>query len=936
MSAKEKGERGDNKPQPSPSKDLPLDLKEMLKIGDFKGLAIKPSKSGILGRRITVNTNMFKIIELKNECAFHYDVKVEIKKKPRKDSGKSEVGKTASSKNPQQKQQKWEKEQKDPESAVGDDVADEWKEINTIRILRQVFANFQDSLSQPGKDFEGIQVVYDGKKNAFAIDRRLPNDTSCYNLTMEIEGSEDEYRITYQYTNHEVNLDIHQPLERDAVQALEVAFGHAAAQSMITRKQDHFLRQGGAVFNLGLNLELRMGVRKSIKATQAGYLINVDEAAAVFEKGGDTVRVLLEITNGLKDSRNNVKEKDREASFFRMTSNIQKILLQELKNFRVTVKNPKISYKRKYKIDGVTLASVTEDRFYWNEAGRDISIKDYYAQHYDLKLKYPYMPCFVMQNGAHIPIEICHMIPEQYYAKKLNERIQGQVTQKTIQAPNDRMRSIIANASQVVDAAQKILKCKVDLEPLVAPARVLDPPVMSLNRGDKVQVSLQPQRGNPGDYSLYQKKLHNTVPLKDWVMMQIVKNEKNADDSLCKEFALQLSNKAGKMGMKINPIPAILSVVYTGTKNLQTDMLAAVKRYKPQMLFMLKPNEANIYEDIKTIGNRNSIVTQCLEMSLDNRYLKDQKARKMMGGTFLENMILKMNAKLGGTNAVLDPSTFKFPGQDTFLTKKNMMVMGIDVAHPGVGSTLKHSIAGFVGSYTSDYTQYFSQARGQLKERQEVIQEWINSVEEVAIHFFKEYSKKNNGHFPQIVVVYRDGVSEGQFMQVRDQEVTQLQRAMKSIVGMKDSKLVYITVQKRHHFRMFCFDPKRGYENVKPGTVIDTHVVHPERFECYLNSHHALRGSSRSSHYCVIYNDCSDMNHDLLETMSYYLCFLCARCPKPISLPIPTRYAHLVCEKASMFLSTNARVLQGIPNFDDRVNEFVTIDKILSEKLFYA
>ena len=816
----------------------------------------------------------------------------------------------------------------------------DWMEIKTQRILRPVFQSFLEDLSAPGKAFHGINVVFDGVKNAFSIGHKLPVDTISSVKQMEIEGCEEEYRMTFQYTDHEMIWDITpgNHMERDAIQALEVAFGHSASQTMISRRQDHFKRdvpgKDSLAIDLGLNLELRMGVRKSVKATEVGYVVNVDQAAAVFEKGGNAVAIFCNILNTTQREMNPLQ--------FRMTREYQDLLQRELKGFRVNVVNPKVAYKRKYRIDAVTQTAVKDERFFWEEKGHEVSIKEYYEQHYGLQLKYPNMPCIQTQNRAKIPIEICEMIPEQYYAKKLSDRIQGQVTRRTIRTPNERMSAIQTGVEELVKATKRNVNCDVSLHPMEVSARILRPPSMHLN-GRRIDIAspLSPREGgNPCDYSMRGTNLHETVELKKWVMIQVLmkrgNRQPNPDDALCMKFAGLLSNKAHQLGWKIHSKPVVLSTVYKETKMLEAFMMKAQKEHYAQMLFMFMPNGPMIYEDIKTIGNRQSIITQCLQINLDDNIQKEGKWRKMQGQTFCENMILKMNAKLGGVNAVLDPSTFKHPGKDDFLNKKGIMIMGIDVAHPGVGSTIKHSVAGFVGSYTSDYTKYFSQAKCQLKERQEVIQEWIKSVEEVSKDFFKEYSKKNKGQFPHIVVVYRDGVSEGQFIQVRDHEVHQLQKAMKSIKEMAKTKLVYITVQKRHHFRMFTREQGTGYSNVKPGTVIDTYVVNPGRFECYLNSHHALQGAARSSHYCVIYNDCPEMEHDLMETMSYYLCFLCARCPKPISLPIPVRYAHLVCEKASMYLQTHDRVVGNPELFESRVNDYVRIAAPLSDKLFFA
>jgi eukaryotic translation initiation factor 2C len=56
-------------------------------------------------------------------------------------------------------------------------------------------------------------------------------------------------------------------------------------------------------------------------------------------------------------------------------------------------------------------------------------------------------------------------------------------------------------------------------------------------------------------------------------------------------------------------------------------------------------------------------------------------------------------------------------------------------------------------------------------------------------------------------------------------------------------KVTFLIVKKRHNTRFFVQDPNTGnMNNVQPGTVVDTDIVHPEGFDFYLNSHAAIQG----------------------------------------------------------------------------------------------
>ena len=376
--------------------------------------------------------------------------------------------------------------------------------------------------------------------------------------------------------------------------------------------------------------------------------------------------------------------------------------------------------------------------------------------------------------------------------------------------------------------------------------------------------------------------------------------------------------------------PAFPKHVYKDGPGLKAFMNTGKSRMPDiQLIMFIKPTGDNdIYKDIKAAGNELGIITQCVQWDIERN---ERVPGKMMKPTFLENNILKMNAKLGGINGTIQ--AVKMP---EFLKRDGIMIVGLDVSHPAPGDKTTKSVAGFVASYDKTYTQYMSDARVQQVQREEVIPLYVSTVTEVMKSFFKDYAAKNRNKYPQYVIVYRDGVSQGQFIQVMDQEVFQIKKAIQEL-NFK-AKIVFISVQKRHNVRMFenrGIDAKGNYmlNNVKPGTVVDTGIVHPERYECYINTHHAILGTSRPAHYCVIHNEIgSDFSSDTHQLIAYYLCYLCARCPKPISIPIPVKYAHLVAEKASQILESNSRA--GGDGANDAL--LVKVARAFSDKLFYA
>ena len=91
-----------------------------------------------------------------------------------------------------------------------------------------------------------------------------------------------------------------------------------------------------------------------------------------------------------------------------------------------------------------------------------------------------------------------------------------------------------------------------------------------------------------------------------------------------------------------------------------------------------------------------------------------------------------------------------------------------------------------------------------------------------------EYRKKNAGDLPDRIMMFRDGVGEGQIPFVLAHEVEQMKLAIRDIysdAAIVPPKLTFTIVTKRINTRAFL----RGKENLQVGTVIDTVITLPER-----------------------------------------------------------------------------------------------------------
>jgi eukaryotic translation initiation factor 2C len=163
---------------------------------------------------------------------------------------------------------------------------------------------------------------------------------------------------------------------------------------------------------------------------------------------------------------------------------------------------------------------------------------------------------------------------------------------------------------------------------------------------------------------------------------------------------------------------------------------------------------------------------------------------------------------------------------------------------------------------------------------------------------------KRNSVYPQSIYFFRDALPQGQAALVAQNEVTAIQQILQT-KGV-DCKITYIGVQKQHHVRIVpaqgCHDAKDEFGNVRPGVVIDSQVTEPSDFDFFLQSHSGLKGAgmTRTPRYVVLHDD-----HKLLPTQvqsfTYQLCYMFARCTRSVSAPAPVYYAKIAADRARIY-----------------------------------
>lgn len=154
------------------------------------------------------------------------------------------------------------------------------------------------------------------------------------------------------------------------------------------------------------------------------------------------------------------------------------------------------------------------------------------------------------------------------------------------------------------------------------------------------------------------------------------------------------------------------------------------------------------------------------------------------------------------------------------------------------------------------------------------------------------FSFQVNGRLPDRIILFRDGVSDGQLPTVQEYEIPQLKAAWVSEYGVNVPDFTFVVVQKRINTRIMLFDREHDqYVNPTSGTIVDHTITRRFLYDFFLIPQSSRQGTVSPTHYIVV-EDSSNFSVDIIQQLSYKLCFLYYNWPGAVRVPAPCQYAH--------------------------------------------
>ncbi|KAF3204048.1 hypothetical protein TWF679_009990 [Orbilia oligospora] len=203
-----------------------------------------------------------------------------------------------------------------------------------------------------------------------------------------------------------------------------------------------------------------------------------------------------------------------------------------------------------------------------------------------------------------------------------------------------------------------------------------------------------------------------------------------------------------------------------------------------------------------------------------------------------------VNTRLGGVNHVLPKDALKW----LWNGELPAMLVGMDVTHPSPSSAQgAPSMAAVVASCDGSFMNYPGSLR--IQEKNEMIDDLKGMFAERLSLF-----KRNVGSVPKTIIIYRDGVSEGQYYHVLSQELPKILDACAEFEPQYRPSITLVVVGKRHHTRFYPTEDNSADDrkNCLPGTVVDRGITDVYNFDFFLQAHKALQGTARPAHYFVL------------------------------------------------------------------------------------
>ncbi|XP_068122925.1 piwi-like protein 4 [Hyperolius riggenbachi] len=518
-----------------------------------------------------------------------------------------------------------------------------------------------------------------------------------------------------------------------------------------------------------------------------------------------------------------------------------------------------------YRVDDIDWNTKPTDKFPRKD-GSEISYVDYYRQQYNIELTDLHQPMLVStmklkkEETGDAPRAV-HLLPELSYFTGLSSRALSDFrlmkdlameTQVTPERRQQRLQKLVESIEGCQAASSELAKWGLRMEKQLSVTGRLMPSERICLRDNIVQP------GSPADWARDTRdcRMISSKPLNNWLLVFTHRNE-----DVVEKLIYSLKKVGDGMGFSIE-YPQIIQA-----DDRAASFLWAVQQHvnrEHQLVFCILPsNSKDNYDSVKKfLTVEMPIPSQCVQ----SRTLSKPQMLMSVATKIAMQIICKTGGELWAVEIPL----------------KSLMVVGIDVNKDSINKS--QSVVGFVASTNARLTKWFSRCI-----IQKTSTDFADCLKVCMLGAIDRWQKCNND-LPARIIVYRDGVGDGQLKMVVDYEIPQLLGCFKQARNTYSPRLSVVVVRKRCTTRFFG-ESSRGLQNPPLGTIVDTVATRPEWYDFFLISQNARQGTVNPTYYNVLY-DSNCLKPDHLQRLTYKMCHLYFNWPGVIRVPAPCQYAH--------------------------------------------
>jgi len=746
--------------------------------------------------------------------------------------------------------------------------------------------------SKAVKEALGEGWIFDGQSLAWS-NKKVKDGEVRVNVNLDNEpgakpraGRTDVHRViirltaTIDFTTLNAYLSGTASHDRSILQAITV-LDHIMRESPSSRFisiKRSFFAPASQRTSLGGHVEHTNGVYQSLRIAHhpggARLVVNTDVANGTFWAPGPVSRAIV-----------NVCKLSSEAEIARLLlpNNPKALDLRRFKKLRVYAAH------RKGEVDDYVIDHIMkrDSTHVLNlSGGVTQTVAEYFKTAHNIHLQYPAWPVVQMTKKAVLPLELLKVKENTRYTFKLDEGQTAMMIKKAVTYPRERWASISSGVNMLnwgQDAFLHNYGMKIENTPIVTKARLLTNPKLQFG-GTGGASQADPK--TTGRWDLKAKKFASVPPATflsttTWGVC-VVPSRIPVDKPTVEKFVRSFIQAYAGHGASLPSTMQTPAIHYPSNSDpatfAQEAYTAAGNKHqkKPQIMMFILPNKDSItYGRIKRYCEcALGIPSQCVQ------YGHVQKAQPQ----YISNVLMKFNAKLGGfTNTAFTAQTVKG------ILDASTVVIGADVSHsaPGIPGP---SMAAMTVSMNVQATRYAAAVETN-GHRVEMITD--ENIEKHIMSLIKNgwSNKVAQGRAPATVIYFRDGVSEGQFAQVIDQEVAAMKKAFLKL-WTASPKFLVVIASKRHHVRFFPQSGGDKNSNALPGTLVESGVTQPYENDFYLCAHAAIKGTARPVHYNVLLNEPAWPN-EKIQTLIYEHSYQYIRATTPVSMFPAVYYAHI-------------------------------------------